>query len=123
MLAQVIGGSIVMAIGAGVIALSSVSRKEHAHWQQAAASEGKRYGVDPEYTRARIAGEGAARSARTWIDWLIVGIATAVIVGFALMARAPQIAIRWEWALALVIATLAMLAAAGIALWRATRFN
>ncbi|MEO8579051.1 MAG: GRP family sugar transporter [Gemmatimonadales bacterium] len=124
-LAQVIGGSIVMAIGAGVIALSSVSRKEHAHWQEAAASEGKRYGVDPEYTRARIAGEGAGvtRSARTWIDWLIASVATAVIVGFALMARAPQIAIHSGWALALVIATLGMLAAAGIALWRATRFN
>ena len=124
-LAQVIGGSIVMAIGAGVIALSSVGRKEHAHWQEAAASEGKRYGVDPEYTRARIAGEGAgvARSTRTWIDWLIVSIATAVIIGFALMARAPQIAIHFGWALALVIATLGMLAAAGIALWRATRFN
>ena len=38
-LAQVIGGSLVMAAGAGVIALSSVSKSEHAHWQKAAASE------------------------------------------------------------------------------------
>src|SRR5258708_22350125 len=42
-LAQVIGGSVVMALGAGVIALSSVTRNEHAHWEDAAAREGERY--------------------------------------------------------------------------------
>jgi drug/metabolite transporter (DMT)-like permease len=124
-LAQVIGGSIVMALGAGVIALSSVSRNEHAHWQDAAAREGERYGVDAAYTRARMAGEDptASRRRRTWIDWLVVSVATITIVGFALVARPPQIAVSWGWAAALVIATLAMLAGAGAALWKATRFN
>ena len=124
-LAQVIGGSIVMAIGAGIIALSSVSRSEHLRWQKAAASEGARYGVDPEYTRSRIAGENTTSIARprTWIDWLVVGVATAIIVGFALVARAPQIALRWEWAAVLAVATLGMLVGVGAALWRTTRFN
>ena len=124
-LAQVIGGSIVMAIGAGIIALSSVSRSEHLRWQKAAASEGARYGVDPEYTRSRIAGENTTSIARprTWIDWLVVSVATAIIIGFALVARAPQIALRWEWAAVLAVATLGMLVGVGAALWRTTRFN
>jgi drug/metabolite transporter (DMT)-like permease len=124
-LAQVIGGSIIMAIGAGVIALSSVSRQEHAHWQDAALREGDRYGVDPEYTASRIAGEdmGTTVRRRSWIDWTVVGIAMAIIVGFAIVARAPEIALNGAWALALVIATVAMLVVAGTVLWRTTRFN
>jgi hypothetical protein len=121
----VVGGSIVMAIGAGVIALSSVSQREHLRWQEAAATEGGRYGVDPEYTRSGLAGEDARSIARrrSWIDWLIVSVATATIIGFAVVARPPQIALRLEWAIVLVIATVGVLVGAGLALWRATRFN
>lgn len=125
-LAQVIGGSIVMALGAGVIALSSVDRREHLRWQEAAEREGNRYGVRAEYTHARIAGEAGAIDAtrrRNPLDWLVVGVATAIIIAFALVARAPQIGIHLGWALALIVATLAMLVAAASALWRATRFN
>jgi hypothetical protein len=125
LLVKVIGGSIVMALGAGVIALSSVSRSEHARWQEAAAREGERYGVDPGYTRARVEGRevGAVTHRRTWIDWLIVGGATATLVGFAAMARAPQIPVRWNWVVALGVAMFAALAGCGVALWRTTRFN
>jgi hypothetical protein len=123
-LAQVIGGSIVMAIGAGLIALSSVSTSEHRRWEEAAANEGSRYDVDPEYTKARIAGEAAgAVRRRTWIDWLIVATASAIIVGFAIAARPPQIRVHIGWTAALIVATTAMLGAAGGALWRTTRFN
>jgi drug/metabolite transporter (DMT)-like permease len=124
-LAKVVGGSVIMAIGAGLIALSSVSRKEHVHWQDAAEREGDRYGVDPEYTRARIAGQDATGTGRrrSWIDLLVVGAATAIIIGFAIVARSPQISLRWSWATALVVATLGMLAVAGSALWKTTRFN
>jgi drug/metabolite transporter (DMT)-like permease len=125
-LTQVVGGSLVMAIGAGVIALSSVSRSEHAQWQEAAEEEGARYGVRSDYTHARIAGEtgeiGATRK-RTGLDWAVVLVATAIIIAFAAVARPPQISIHGGWALALIVATLAMLVAAASALWRATRFN
>ncbi|HEV7594807.1 MAG TPA: hypothetical protein VGO33_07405, partial [Gemmatimonadaceae bacterium] len=81
--------------------------------------------VDPEYTRSRIAGEDITSTSRprTWIDWLVVSVATATIIGFALVARAPQIALRWEWAAVLAVVTLGMLASVGAALWRTTRFN
>jgi drug/metabolite transporter (DMT)-like permease len=124
LLARVIGGSVIMALGAGVIALSSATEREHRRWQEAAAREGERYGVDPEYTHARVAGRevDTTRHRRTWVDWLVVGGATVIIAGFASMARAPQIAVRWEWALGLTIVMLAALAVCGVALWRTTRF-
>jgi len=125
-LAQVIGGSLVMAIGAGIIALSSVDRREHVRWQEEAEREGARYGVKAAYTQARIAGEAGAIGAtrrRSPLDWIVVGVATAIIIAFAVVARSPQIDIRLGWALALIVATLAMLLGAGSALWRATRFN
>ncbi|HEY0528659.1 MAG TPA: GRP family sugar transporter [Gemmatimonadaceae bacterium] len=124
-LTQVVLGSVVMAAGAAVIALSSVSRSEHSRWQEAASREGAQYGVDADYTQSRIAGENPAAfvRSRSWIDWLIVAVATAIIVWFALQARAPQIALNSGWALLLIAATIAMLGAAGLALWRTTRFN
>jgi drug/metabolite transporter (DMT)-like permease len=124
-LSQIIGGSIVMALGAGVIALSSVTRGEHAEWEKAALREGERYGVDVEYTRARAQGRDAsgARFRRTWVDWLVVTVATVTLIGFASIAEAPQLAIRREWAIGLSLATLAVLAGSGIALWKTTRFR
>jgi glucose uptake protein GlcU len=123
--AQVIGGSLVMALGALVIALSSVRQSEHRHWQQAAAREAERYGVDPAYTYARAAGResSATRHRRTWVDWLIVGVATATLLGFAAIARAPQLSVHWGWATALVLAMVATLAGCGSALWRTTKFS
>jgi hypothetical protein len=53
----------------------------------------------------------------------VVTVATATIIGFALIARAPQIELAWGRAAVLVIVTLGMLALAGVRLWRATRFN
>lgn len=122
---QVIGGSIVMALGAGVIALSSVREGEHRRWQEAAARESDRYGVDPAYTRARAAGEELTTTVhrRTWVDWLVVAAATAILIAFAAIAEAPRISLRWEWAAALIGAMLAILVGSGLALWRTTRFS
>src|SRR5437667_1901256 len=83
---RVIGGSLLMAAGAGATALASATGPEHRRWQDAAAREGERYAVDPGYTRSALAGEGAAATARgrTWLDWALVGGATATIVGFGM---------------------------------------
>jgi glucose uptake protein GlcU len=92
---EVLGGSVIMALGAGVIALSTVSRREHERWREAAAREAQR----------------------------IVAGATLVLVGFASVARAPQIHASWGWAAALVVVMLGVAAACGSALWRTTRFS
>jgi len=124
-IAQVIGGSLVMALGAGVIAFSSVSRNERLRWQDAAAREGDRYGVDPAYTLARAAGREvtAVRHRRTWIDWVVVAGATGTLIGFAAMARAPQLPFDFQWAVGLAVITIGILAGCSLALWRTTRFS
>src|SRR3989449_3035946 len=57
---QVIGGSLLMALGAVAIALASATGAEHRRWQEAATREGDRYGIDPAYGRAALAGESAS---------------------------------------------------------------
>ena len=122
--AQVVGGSLIMALGAGAIALATAPAAEHVHWQDAAQREAARYGVDPAYVRARLSGDDPdARRGRTLWDWLIVGAASAVFVGAATTARAPQLAFHHGWAVGLVLALLALLGVGGVALWRTTRFG
>jgi drug/metabolite transporter (DMT)-like permease len=122
---KVIGGSLVMALGALVIALSSVKPGEHERWKARAAREAKRYGVDSEFTRARVLGltTGGAAPRRSWVDWGIVSAATLTLAGFALLARTPEIAFRWEWGAARLVALLVALVGCGLSLWRVTRFN
>jgi hypothetical protein len=114
-----------MALGAAVIALSSVSQREHQRWRETASREAERYGVDESFTHARAMGQESRTAVhrRGWLDWTIVGVATAVLVAFAIVARPPQIHAHWGWASALAIVMLAVAAACGAALWRTTRFS
>ena len=121
-LTKVVAGSLVMAAGAAVIAFASVSADEHSRWREAAAREAERYGVDASYTRDRVAGLDSARHARSWVDWLLVIVASAVLVFFATMARAPQIAAHAGWMLVLTVVMLLVMVGCGVALWRTTRF-
>jgi glucose uptake protein GlcU len=133
--AQVAGGSVLMALGAVAIALSSATEREHSSWQDAAQREGERYGVEGEYVRAGMEGramesgkEGARHRAinpnsRTLLDWLLILVTTGLFVVLAAMARLPQIDIALGWAVGLTVAMLALLATCGIALWRTTRFR
>ncbi len=133
---QVIGGSVMMALGAAVIALSTVSRREHERWRETAAREARRYRVDAGFTAARAMGREAAGAARAPgvagpggahrrrpIDWIIVATATAVLIGFGAVARAPQISAHWAWASALAVVMVVVAALCGGALWRTTRFS
>jgi len=121
--AQVIGGSVLMALGAAAIALATATAEEHRRWQEAAGREGARYGVDPAYVRSGLAGEGTTLRTRTWLDWGIVIAATAVFVGFGLVARVPELAVGGSAMVALVVASLALLGGTGWLLWRTTGFN
>jgi drug/metabolite transporter (DMT)-like permease len=124
-LRQVIGGSLLMAAGAGAIAFSSANREEHASWWRAAEREAERYGIDVEHVRARLYGEQGASAAshRSWVDWLLAGIATAVLVGFGMVAKAPALEYNAGALVVLVIAMVVLLLAAGWSLWRTTRFS
>jgi hypothetical protein len=123
--AQVAGGSLLMAAGAVAIALSSATEQEHSSWRNAAAREGERYGVEHEYVRAGMEGRSFEnrQDSRTLLDWLLILGTTAVFIMLARVARLPLIDISIGWGLALSLATLALLAAGAIALWRTTRFR
>ena len=123
--AQVIGGSILMALGAVAIALSSATGREHSCWQNAAEREGKRYGIEDAYVRASMEGREfeQGQSRRTLIDWLLVSGVTAIFVALAAIARLPHVDIDLRWAAAVSVAMLLLLAGCGIALWRTTRFS
>ena len=126
--AQVIGGSLLMAAGAGAIALSSVTHKEHDQWREAAHREGRRYGVSAQYVQAGLAGRESNRTvsdvrSRTWLDWSIVVVATAVFVGLAAISRLPDVVLSWPAISVLSIILLLFLAACGATLWKGTRFN
>jgi drug/metabolite transporter (DMT)-like permease len=122
---KVIGGSLLMALGAGAIALASASRSEHRRWQEAGARESERYGVDPAYVAAGLAGEdsNAARARRRPLDWLLVLVATVVFIWFGSLARVPALQVAWGWAAALTLVLVGVLVVSGVSLWRATRLG
>jgi drug/metabolite transporter (DMT)-like permease len=123
---EVIGGSLLMMLGVGAIALSSATGEEQAHWKKAAQREGERYGVAADYVAARFEGRQAAGESlpiRTAVDWLLVAGATAVLVAFACIARVPEISFHWGPALVLIAALVLLFFLCGLKLWRTTRFH
>jgi drug/metabolite transporter (DMT)-like permease len=125
-LVRVVGGSLLMALGALAIALSSAPVREHLHWQAAAAREAQRYGLDPAWVQARLVGEdpdAALARRRSALDWSLLAFASAVFVAAASVAEAPALAFRPAAALALAAASLALLVWCALALWRTTRFG
>jgi drug/metabolite transporter (DMT)-like permease len=123
---QVIGGSLLMMLGVAAISLSSATGEEQQHWIEAARRESERYGVAEEFVAARFEGRQAAGEIvprRSAVDWLLVAVATAILVGFAVIARVPQFSFRWGPALALTIVSLLLLFVCGRRLWRTTGFH
>ena len=123
--AQVGGGSLLMALGAVAIALSSANEREHASWQDAAQREGERYGIETEYVRAGMEGRAhqGISAKRTLVDWMLVIGTTALFVALALLARFPQIHIQQGWALGLTVLMLFLAVWCGISLWKTTEFR
>lgn len=122
---QVAGGSLLMAVGALIIALSSATEREHSSWRHAASREAERYRVEEEYVRAGMEGRAfaAEQNSRTTLDWALILITTGLLVALASLARLPHFGISLGWAAALTAAMLALLGACGLALWRTTGFR
>jgi drug/metabolite transporter (DMT)-like permease len=122
---QVIGGSILMAIGAVAIALSSATEDEHSSWKDAARREAERYGVEKEYLHAGMEGRayGSASSQRSTIDWLLILATTALFTALAIISKPPQVDVSFGWAAALAVVMFTLMAACGVALWRTTGFR
>jgi glucose uptake protein GlcU len=123
---QVVGGSLLMMLGVGAIALTSATGKEQVQWREAARRESQRYGIASEYVEARMQGmqvAGESKPPRRLLDWILVAVATGVFAVFATMARAPGMPFHWTPAVLLIVATLMLLMVCGGALWRTTSFH
>jgi drug/metabolite transporter (DMT)-like permease len=123
---EVIGGSLLMMLGVGAIALSSATGQEQRHWKEAAQREGERYGVAADYVAARFEGRqavGESLPRRNAVDWLLVAVATVILLAFASIARVPQFSFHWAPALALIATLLLLLFVCGRKLWRTTGFH
>jgi glucose uptake protein GlcU len=123
---EVIGGSLLMMLGVGAIALSSAAGQEQTRWKQAAIRERDRYNVAADFVEARMDGRqllGETKPSRSALDWLLVIAATSVFVIFAVMARVPQMSLHWGPAALLTAILFLFLIICGLALWRTTRFN
>jgi drug/metabolite transporter (DMT)-like permease len=124
--AQVIGGSLLMMLGVAAIALSTATSKEQHHWKESADRESTRYHVSADYVAARFEGRQSADElppTRTKLDWLLVATATAILIGFAAIARVPEFSFNWQPAAALTFILLVLLFVTARKLWRTTRFH
>src|SRR5258705_432286 len=78
---QVVGGSLLMMLGVGAIALSSATGKEQTRWKDAAQRESQRNGVSADYVEARMDGrqaDGELKPSRSALDWFLVAVATGI---------------------------------------------
>jgi drug/metabolite transporter (DMT)-like permease len=123
--AQVIGGSLLMALGAVAIAMSSATGEEHSSWRDAAEREGQRYGLAASYVRAGMEGRegGGGAKGRTILDWALVAGVSAIFVVLAAMAQIPRVNLNLRWAAVISAAMLALLVGGAVRLWQITKFN
>jgi drug/metabolite transporter (DMT)-like permease len=121
---RIIGGSLLMAAGAGAIALASVTSREHLNWQDAAEREIRRYRIASDYVKSAITGETTEMdTSRSWADWLLLIMTSCIFLYLGAMARTPQISLHWPALVLLSLASLSILVFAALALFKTTRFR
>jgi glucose uptake protein GlcU len=119
----VLGGSVIMILGALAIGTAVASAREVTSNNEAVLRECDRYGLDYNRTLAAQAGdEFGGDETRRWWDYVIVGTATGVFVWLGVQAVVPPLAMNMRWIGVLVVVLLASLTAGGWSLWRRTRF-
>jgi len=125
MIARVVCGSLLMAVGAVAIAFSSAPESEYISWKEAAQRESDFYQIDPAYVATSMEGKERREAPfrRTRLDWSLVTGATAIFVIFGTLAVVPHLEFNWLWLVGLTSAMLVVLVACGIMMWRTTGFN
>ncbi|MBV9912846.1 MAG: DMT family transporter [Sinobacteraceae bacterium] len=121
----IVAGSLIMIAGAIAISLAEAPAAEQLHWHAAMERECARYGLDRERVVAAVKGSDAYDSGRSgwrWWEVLIVGTAVTIFIWLAFQARVQPIAVDFRWLATLAAASVGLLLAGGIFLWRRTRF-
>jgi glucose uptake protein GlcU len=124
-MALVIGGSLIMILGALAIGTAVASGKEHSSTNEAVLRECQRYGLD--YNKALAAQSGdefrTKGEKRRWWDYAIVLAATGIFVVLGARAVMPPITMNLRWIAALGAVLLLSLFAGGWGLWKRTDFS
>jgi hypothetical protein len=120
----VVGGSIMMILGALAISTAVASAKEHSSTNEAVLRECNRYGLNYHKTMMAQAGDefGGREEKRRWWDYAIVLAATGIFIALGIRAVVPPLAMNFKWVAGLVVVLLSSLIAGGWSLWRRTRF-
>ncbi|MBS1823449.1 MAG: EamA family transporter [Acidobacteria bacterium] len=120
----VLGGSVVMILGALAIGTAVASGREQTSNNEAVLRECDRYGLDYNRTLAAQAGDefGDRSEKRRWWDYAIVAAATGVFLWLGLSATVPPLYMDMAWVGVLGLVLIVSLAAGGWCLWRRTRF-
>ena len=123
--ARIVTGSLIMIIGAFAISMAEAPAAEQSQWDAAMERECMRYGLDRERVAAAVMGSEASIAARgfwRWWEILIVATAVGVFIWLAFQAKVQPIAVDLSWLVTLAAASLGLLLAGGIFLWKRTRF-
>jgi glucose uptake protein GlcU len=120
----VVGGSLMMILGALAISTAVASAKEHSSTNEAVLRECTRYGLDYDKTMMAQAGDefGGREEKRRWWDYAIVLAATGIFIALGIRAVVPPLAMNLKWVAGLVVVLFFSLIAGGWSLWHRTRF-
>jgi len=120
----VIGGSLLMIVGALGISTAVASAKENSSTNEAVLRECDRYGLD--YNKTLLAQSGdefdAKEDKRRWWDYAIVITATTGFITLGVRAVVPSLAMELRWVAILGVVLALSLGVGGWSLWRRTRF-
>jgi hypothetical protein len=120
----VLGGSLVMILGALAIGTAVASSREQTSNNEAVLRECNRYGLDYNRTLASQAGDefGGRDERRRWWDYAIVATAVMVFIWLGARAVVPPLEMNTRWVAGLACVLIVSLIAGGWSLWRRTRF-
>ena len=122
----VITGSLVMIAGAVSISFAEAPESEQVSWKQAVQRECDRYRMDLDRVAAILRGDDPlARETlpRRWWEVLVGSAAVAIFIALASIAGRQPMALNGYWMAILLAASLAILFAGGLLLWKRTRFS
>jgi drug/metabolite transporter (DMT)-like permease len=122
----VVAGSLIMIAGAIAISFAEAPAGEQASWDKAMNRECERYGLDAKSVAASLQGHDnekhTGKGRRPW-EWLIAAGAIGLFVWLGIGAERQAISVNLAWMAVLIVASLGLLIAAGVILWRRTRFS
>ncbi len=121
----VLGGSVLMILGALAISTAVASSREHLSRNEALERECERYGLDYHQVLQAQSGDefGGRSERRRWWDYAIVLAATGLFLWLGLNAVVPPLAMNLRWVAGLCVVLVVALLGGGWALWRQTRFS